>query len=227
MLDDGFHATVHAHLAVASGGTVAEAACHGERFGAECHGVTRFGEGAVQVGVGAEWGGGNIAVAGGEAVRFHSDCTHARDEVGELVCVRHDELNHGGGRIGCRQAFEDLVEAVDTANEPVVGSAPDAFAEFGVVAARLQVAFKSHMSSSAWCVCRVGWSVEAAGDGLCGDPQTSLYLGYPKSPLVTRCQQSTVYFKPRFSSRRSRDAPRSASLKWHRPKIAPQGRSDF
>ena len=102
MLDDGFHATVHAHLAVASGGTVAEAACHGERFGAECHGVTRFGEGAVQVGVGAERGGGNIAVAGGEAVRFHSDCTHARNQVGERVCVRHDELNHGGGRIGCR-----------------------------------------------------------------------------------------------------------------------------
>ena len=68
VLDDGFHATVHAHLAVASGGTIAEAACHGERFGAECHGVTCLGEGAVQVGVGAERGGGNIAVAGGEAV---------------------------------------------------------------------------------------------------------------------------------------------------------------
>ena len=160
-------------------------------------------------------------------MRFHSDCTHARDEVGERVCVRHDELNHGGGRIGCRQAFEDLVEAVNAANEPVVGSAPDAFAKFGVVAARLQVAFKSHMSSSAWCVCRVCWSVEVAGDGLCGDPQTSLYLGYPKSLLVTSCQQSAIYFKPSFSSRTSRDAPRGASLKWHRPKIAPRGRSDF
>ena len=189
MLDDGFHAAVHAHLAVASGGTVAEAACHGERFGAECHGVTRFGEGAVQVGVGAEWGGGNIAVAGGEAVRFHSDCAHARNQVGKRVCVRHDELNHGGGRVGCRQAFEDLVEAVNAADEPVVGSAPDAFAKFGVVAARLQVAFEPHVPSFAWCVCRVCWSVEVAGVGLCGDPQTSLYLGYPKSLLVTRCQQ--------------------------------------
>ena len=102
VLDDGFHAAVHAHLAVASGGAFAEAACHGECFGAECHGVTRLGEGAVQVGVGAEWGGGNIAVAGGEAVRFHGDCTHARDEVGECVGVRHNEFNHGGGRIGCR-----------------------------------------------------------------------------------------------------------------------------
>ena len=45
------------------------------------------------------------------------------------------------------------------------------------------------MPSSAWCVCRVCWSVEAARVGLCGDPQTSLYLGYPKSLLVTRCQQ--------------------------------------
>ena len=135
MLDDGFHAAVHAHLAVASGGAFAEAACHGECFGAECHGVTRLGEGAVQVGVCAERGGGNIAVAGGEAVRFHDDRTHARDEVGECVGVRHDELDHGSGRIGCRQAFEDLVEAVNTANEPVVGSAPDTLAEFGVVAA--------------------------------------------------------------------------------------------
>ena len=102
VLDDGFHSAVHAHLAVASGGAFAEAACHGECFRAECHGVTRLGEGAVQVGVGAEWGGGNIAVAGGEAVRFHGDGAHARDEVGERVGVRHDELDHGGGRIGCR-----------------------------------------------------------------------------------------------------------------------------
>ena len=108
------------------------------------------------------------------------------------------------------------MEAVNAANKPVVGSAPDAFAEFGVVAARLQVAFKSHMPSSAWCVCRVCWSVEAAGDGLCGDPQTSLCLGYPKFLLVTRCQQSAVYFKPRFSLRRSRNIPRDASLKRHR-----------
>ena len=81
------------------------------------------------------------------------------------------------------------MEAVNAADEPVVGSAPDAFAKFGVVAARLQVAFEPHVPSFAWCVCRVCWSVEVAGVGLCGDPQTSLYLGYPKSLLVTRCQQ--------------------------------------
>ena len=44
VLDDGFHAAVYAHLAVASGGTFAKAACHGERFGAECHGITCLGE---------------------------------------------------------------------------------------------------------------------------------------------------------------------------------------
>ena len=108
------------------------------------------------------------------------------------------------------------MEAVNAANEPVVGSAPDTFAEFGVVAARLQVAFKSHMSSSAWCVCRVCWSVEAADDGPCSDPQTSLYLGYPKSLLVTSCQHSADYFEPRFSSLLSRNTPRGTDLKRHR-----------
>ena len=68
VLHHGLNAAVHAHLAVASGGALAEAAGHGQGLGAEGHGVAGLREGAVEVGVGAELRGGDIAVAGGEAV---------------------------------------------------------------------------------------------------------------------------------------------------------------
>ena len=153
---------MHAHLAVASGGALAEAAGHGQGLGAEGHGVAGLGEGAVEVGVGAELRGGDIAVAGGEAVGLHGHGTHPGDEVGKLVGVRHDEFNHGGGGLGARQTLEHLVESVDAANKAVVGASPDALAELGVVSARLKVAFESHESSSTLGVCRERYRVGVA-----------------------------------------------------------------
>ena len=64
--------------------------------------------------------------------------------------------------------------------------------------------------------------MEAAGVGLCGDPQTSLYLGYPKSLLVTRCQLSVNHFDPDFHHSPQATPPVQRPLR-HQHEAAPRG----